>query len=382
MVNEDDKFEGQEEGEYHFSDDQMNYEDVETETPKAPTPPARSFKENLIAVLSKYRRMIIGVVVFFGLIFLIYKMLTPGTQAPTTDFTPATANKPIPSAPPKPPKSLVPTGAQSAAPGVAEQAAPPQVAQTPTPPSMPPVAPQLPEPNPMAPPAQITGGPAPSTPPASMPQAGGMPVQNPMPPQPQLMPTQQPANLPQQPTMAAPISPMPTAQTPPPPVMSDAQNKVIMDKLASLEEQNAKFMSSLQTQFAQKMGEYENQITATQERERVLSRRMGNMEASLNKMSQLLQEQGIATRMPVAMGASGLPPPPAKTSEPRLVYTVQAIIPGRAWLKADSGDTVTVAEGDILKDYGRVTKIDPYDGIVEIDTGTKVITLSYGSAGD
>jgi hypothetical protein len=59
-------------------------------------------------------------------------------------------------------------------------------------------------------------------------------------------------------------------------------------------------------------------------------------------------------------------------------YSVQAIIPGRAWLKSDSGDTVTVAEGDMLRGYGRVTKIDPYDGIVNIDTGGKVVTLSYG----
>ncbi len=61
---------------------------------------------------------------------------------------------------------------------------------------------------------------------------------------------------------------------------------------------------------------------------------------------------------------------------------MQAIIPGRAWLKSDSGDTVTVAEGDLLKGYGRVTKIDPYDGVVTIDNGNRIVTLSYGSGGD
>ncbi len=67
-----------------------------------------------------------------------------------------------------------------------------------------------------------------------------------------------------------------------------------------------------------------------------------------------------------------------KIVEPKIAFTVQAIIPGRAWLKSDSGDTVTVAEGDALKGIGRITKIDPYDGIVQIDTGRKVVTLSYG----
>jgi hypothetical protein len=64
--------------------------------------------------------------------------------------------------------------------------------------------------------------------------------------------------------------------------------------------------------------------------------------------------------------------------EPQATYTVQAIIPGRAWLKSDSGETVTVAEGDTLRGYGRVVKIDPYDGVVAIDIGGKIISLSYG----
>ena len=71
-----------------------------------------------------------------------------------------------------------------------------------------------------------------------------------------------------------------------------------------------------------------------------------------------------------------------KNAQPKIAYAVQAIIPGRAWLKSDAGDTVTVAEGDILKGFGRITKIDPYDGIVNIDTGNKVITLSYGVNGE
>jgi intracellular multiplication protein IcmG len=74
--------------------------------------------------------------------------------------------------------------------------------------------------------------------------------------------------------------------------------------------------------------------------------------------------------------------PAARPEVPKIAFSVQAIIPGRAWLKSDSGDTVTVAEGDMLKSYGRVTKIDPYDGIVDIDTGTKIVSLSYGLNGE
>jgi hypothetical protein len=66
---------------------------------------------------------------------------------------------------------------------------------------------------------------------------------------------------------------------------------------------------------------------------------------------------------------------------PRIQYSVQAIIPGRAWLKSDNGETITVAEGDIIKGIGRVTRIDPYDGVVEINLGKRTVALSYGTTG-
>jgi hypothetical protein len=106
----------------------------------------------------------------------------------------------------------------------------------------------------------------------------------------------------------------------------------------------------------------------------------------MNKMAQLIREEGVTTKAPPPPpSAIETPPPgipPAKPVEARTTYIVQAIIPGRAWLKSESGDTVTVAEGDLLKDYGRVTKIDPYDGVVDIDTGTKILVLSYGTGND
>jgi hypothetical protein len=77
------------------------------------------------------------------------------------------------------------------------------------------------------------------------------------------------------------------------------------------------------------------------------------------------------------------PGPTSQLAQPeaKSPYNVQAIIPGRAWLRAENGETLTVTEGDLIKDLGRVSKIDPYDGVVEINTGTKVISLAYGNGG-
>jgi intracellular multiplication protein IcmG len=323
MVNEkDEKYEGQDEGEYHFSDDQVTYE-ADTETVKAHDATA-VVKESPLAQLNKYRRVIIAVVVFFVLMFIVYKMLAPNTSStPPTDFSQQAIVQPKP-------RVAVETTTKTMQPpaGIVQQnlpAAPVVQAAA--------VAPPIPQQAPIG------------LPPATTPV-----VQTSVPP---------------------PISSV--SQMPPPMVVQDA-GKEIGDRLGNLEQQNAKLANVLQIEYAQKMSDYETQSAATQAKLQDLSKRVANIEAALSQITQLLQEGGKQ------VSAAGLPP--ARVAEPKQIYTVQAIIPGRAWLKSDVGDTVTVAEGDILRDYGRVTKIDPYDGVVVIDTGNKVISLSYGAGND
>ncbi|PIQ44125.1 MAG: hypothetical protein COV52_08560 [Gammaproteobacteria bacterium CG11_big_fil_rev_8_21_14_0_20_46_22] len=58
-------------------------------------------------------------------------------------------------------------------------------------------------------------------------------------------------------------------------------------------------------------------------------------------------------------------------------YFVEAVIPGRAWLKAKDGSTVTVAVGDVLPGYGKIVSINPYSGVVMTSQGR----LPYGITG-
>jgi hypothetical protein len=50
-------------------------------------------------------------------------------------------------------------------------------------------------------------------------------------------------------------------------------------------------------------------------------------------------------------------------------YAVYAIIPGRAWLKDKSGRTLTVTEGDVLEQYGKVLVIDAQNSVVITSSG-------------
>ena len=62
------------------------------------------------------------------------------------------------------------------------------------------------------------------------------------------------------------------------------------------------------------------------------------------------------------------------TADPQLTYkppgySIHAIIPGRAWLKASSGQIITIAEGDVIGDYGTVAVIDAANNIVRTSSG-------------
>ncbi len=53
-------------------------------------------------------------------------------------------------------------------------------------------------------------------------------------------------------------------------------------------------------------------------------------------------------------------------------YHVQAVIPGRAWLKDNEGRIVSVGIGDQITGYGTVTKIEQRSGAVMTSSGVKI----------
>ena len=56
----------------------------------------------------------------------------------------------------------------------------------------------------------------------------------------------------------------------------------------------------------------------------------------------------------------------------RKQYFVQAVVPGRAWLRGADGTARTIAVGDSLSGYGKIRTIDPFSGTVTTSTGVKI----------
>jgi intracellular multiplication protein IcmG len=186
-----------------------------------------------------------------------------------------------------------------------------------------------------------------------------------------------PLTLSEQPKAAAPEGTEATMPVVQPATSAQAE---VTDKITAAAEENSRQINQLQAEYAQKITEYEAQNNMLQGKLDDLSMRMATLESNINRLGQVIQEmkappKPMPTAIPLEMPQSGMG---VKQAETHGAYTVQAIIPGRAWLKSESGETITVAEGDTIKGYGRVVKIDPYDGVVNINTGQRMVSLSYG----
>jgi hypothetical protein len=390
MLNDrDDKYEGHEESEYHFSDDEVHYEEPEAEAPKQASNTGEP-KESVLKQFTRKRLVILGV--FIVLIIVAYKMVTPTTSIPTTDITAQTSKEVINGGMPTQPAVVIqnvpePATTISTSPATNTVAAitpPPtqQVVQPTQPVAQANTTPQQPVPSGLA-----------TSPAMQMAQQIVQQQQQ-----------QQPAVNPSQPITSAPTTPagvvaaqqqavtsLPAVipvQSPPAPTAVSSQSVPpsmfgarVDEKLAALAAESQRISGQLQSQYTQKFDDFSSQNKVLKDQLQSLSERVNVMENQLNQLVQILTRRAQGSSSMNVPAAAPVAAPPPRAAEARMAYNVQAIIPGRAWLKSDAGETLTVAEGDVIKGIGRVTKIDPYDGIVEVNTGTKSISLSYGTGG-
>ena len=100
---------------------------------------------------------------------------------------------------------------------------------------------------------------------------------------------------------------------------------------------------------------------------------MQQLNAKLDQQTQviegLLRHQAQKRAPPKAMAKARGP-----VAKP-MNYYVQAVIPGRAWLIATNGSTLTVRQGSSVRGYGVVQSIDAVQGRVNTSSG-RVIRFS------
>ncbi|MFZ2314194.1 MAG: hypothetical protein WAW86_00850 [Gammaproteobacteria bacterium] len=333
MLNDQgDKYEGHEDGEYHFSDEETVSYEVENDPSKVTTSSSAG-GESFMNKITRSKRMLISLGVFLVLVFVVYKMVAPSNDNPAAVGDIAAV-------------SSIPARPMTQQPQQPQQQPVAAVAQQPM---------QQPVQQPVA-----------EVPPAPLQQAMMAPEQQPPAPLAQPM-NNQPTNvMPQQVTENIPVPTQAGGYPANVPVVGQVPTAVPVN--------NEQVITQMQNEYEQRASESANQNKALQDQLQALNSRVAMMETQMTQMVQALTSRQSQNAMESA-------PAPVVDNAPRVAYSVQAIIPGRAWLRSDNGETVTVAEGDVVKQLGRVTKIDPYDGVVEVSTGNKMISLSYGNGG-
>lgn len=118
----------------------------------------------------------------------------------------------------------------------------------------------------------------------------------------------------------------------------------------------------------QNMDQMQNSINTLQESVTTLN-------ATINDLSQKLTE--ALNKLP-EKSAKPVVKPMTVAQPPRPTYTIRALVPGRAWLQASDGQTITVVNGDQVPAYGTVQDIDLNAGQVVLTDGT-IIGYNFNS---
>lgn len=148
--------------------------------------------------------------------------------------------------------------------------------------------------------------------------------------------------------------------------MADIETNV-QQKLSSVEQGQA----SMQTQIAS----MNTQISSLSANLNILTEKMTQLNQQIAQLATTVQDQ---SHVIVALNERTKPKPKiikritVNNSSTSLKYYMQAVIPGRAWLIANNGSTITVREGTPIPGYGIAKIIDPIQGRVMTSSGKEI----------
>ncbi|MDI9817886.1 MULTISPECIES: type IVB secretion system protein IcmG/DotF [unclassified Legionella] len=162
-----------------------------------------------------------------------------------------------------------------------------------------------------------------------------------------------------------PITPAPIVQAPPPVAPSPTvDSPQINQRLSALELSQQNLRSE--------MDSVNNQLNSISANFSELASKIAELNQTLTVLASKVEQQSneiailtVRTKpKPVKRVVIRRPPPPT--------YYIQAIIPGRAWLIAQNGSTITVREGTKVVGYGVIKLIDSRQGRVLTSSGRMI----------
>lgn len=165
--------------------------------------------------------------------------------------------------------------------------------------------------------------------------------------------------------VSAPVTPVPDVSPPAPsPDLSDVNQK--LSNLEANQQGLRADVNALTSQLSTVANNINSVDTKVSALNQTLAQLATRMEQQSEELTRFFAQQAKPRPVPVVK---------RRVVTPQRQYYIQAIIPGRAWLIAQNGSTLTVREGTIVPGYGTVRLIDPNQGRVMMSSG-QVIRFS------
>jgi intracellular multiplication protein IcmG len=168
------------------------------------------------------------------------------------------------------------------------------------------------------------------------------------------------------PVVQPPVQPQ--AVMPVPVVPLPAVDTKVSQELSALDSAQQSMRADVST-LSDQLGALSNNVNAMVAKMSELNGAIASLSAKVDEQSHELEQLTIRREEAKRVHHGVLKGP----RYPR--YYIQAVIPGRAWLIATNGATLTVREGTVIAGYGMVKLIDPNQGRVSTSSG-QVIRFS------
>ncbi len=150
--------------------------------------------------------------------------------------------------------------------------------------------------------------------------------------------------------------------------VSDNNMTTLQQKVAALETKNATMNDNI-TATSYQLNQINQNLAAVSQQLQNLEQTLSDTVTKLDSQSHEI-EKLLVFRANVSKKLAS-----RDKAKPKESYYIKAVIPGRAWLIAANGSTLTVSEGTNIKGYGMVKLIDSTQGRILTSSG-RVIRFS------
>ncbi|MCE0724783.1 type IVB secretion system protein IcmG/DotF [Legionella resiliens] len=173
--------------------------------------------------------------------------------------------------------------------------------------------------------------------------------------------------IPPEPIQQQPVVQQPIVQQTPPPVIQESS--ALQQKVASIESSQQTVQSEVSS-MNQQVSNINNNVNALNAQIAKLNQVISNLNNQVVKQSEVINVLIERTKPKPVKRVIHIKP-----ASPQIIYYINAVIPGRAWLIGTNGSTLTVREGSKIAGYGVVKLIDSMQGRVLTSSG-RVIRFS------